>query len=102
MARREVLTARIRQRIEGEDWEGAEQLLQELRRLDTQEDFARRVQQRKQSLTSVSPEVQRKIDELFADTRSLLGQFLDPNRVQQLQAQLNEARRQGASEETAE
>ncbi len=102
VARREVLTVRIQQRIAGEDWERAEQLLQELRRLDTQEDFARRVQQRKQSLTNVSPEVQRQIDELFADTRSLLGKYLDPNRVQQLQTQLEEARRQAASEEIAE
>jgi hypothetical protein len=97
VARREVLSSRIRQRIESGKFEEAEQLLNELRRLDTQDDFARRVQQRKQSLSSVSPEVQQKIDELFAETRALLGQYLDPKRVQQLQTQLDAARRQESS-----
>ena len=102
VARREVLSTRIRQRIENGQLEEAEQMLNELRRLDTQEDFSRRVQQRKQSLSSVSPEVQQKIDELFPETRTLLGQYLDPKRVQQLQSQLDAARRQAESAGDAE
>ena len=94
VARREVLSMRIRQRIEGGQLDEAEQLLGELRRLDTQEDFSRRVEQRKKSLSNVSAEVQQRIDQLFADTRSLLGQYLDPKRVQQLQNQLDQARQQ--------
>lgn len=93
VARREVLSNRIRVRIEDGKLDEAEQLLEQLKGLDTQEDFARRIQQRKQSLTAVDSQVQQHIDKLFADTRTLLGQFLDPERAQQLQTMLDEARR---------
>jgi hypothetical protein len=101
VARREVLTVRIRQRIESGKLDEAEEMLKQLQGLDTQEDFRRRVEQRKRSLTVVDANVQQKIDKLFADTRTLLGKFLDPNRVRQLQSELDEARRrQGSGAET--
>ncbi len=93
VARREVLTMRIRQRIESGKLDEAEEMLNELQRLDTQEDFRRRVEQRKRTLTIVDAQVQQKIDRLFAETRTLLGQFLDPNRVRQLRSELDAARR---------
>ena len=93
VARREVLTSRIRAKIDRGEFDEAEELLDQLRGLDTQEDFASRVQQRKQGLTAVDSQVQQKIDKLFADTRTLLGKFLDPSRVQQLQAEIEAARK---------
>jgi hypothetical protein len=92
VARREVLSHRIRQRIEKGTLEEAEVLLRELQRLDTQEDFERRVQRRKQSLSSVDTRAQQKIDQLFADTRPLLGRFLNAARTEELQALLNKAK----------
>jgi hypothetical protein len=94
VARREVLSSRILRGIEDGKFDEADALLEELRRLDTQEDFSRRVQQRKRSLSNVSVDVQQRIDQLFADTRSLLGQYLDPRRVRELQNQLDQARQQ--------
>lgn len=92
VARREVISSRIRKRIEDGALDEAEQLLNELRQLDTQEEFERRVQQRKQSLTNVSADVQQKIDQLFAETHTLLARYLDPKRVQELQTLLDGSR----------
>jgi hypothetical protein len=92
VARREVLAARIRKAIEAGEIDQADGLLRELRRLDTQDDFARRVQQRKQTLSSADAQVQQKIDELFAQTRSLLGKYLSQDQVDQLSRSLDAAR----------
>jgi hypothetical protein len=92
VARREVLAARIRRAIEAGELDEAETLLGQLRQLDTQDDFARRVQQRKQTLTTVDPQVQQKIDELFAQTRSLLGKYLSQDQVNELAQAINAAR----------
>lgn len=95
VARREVMAARIRDRIENRDFEEAQDLLAQLQRLETEDEFVRRIQQRKQSLSAVDAQVQRKIDQLFADTGSLLNRFLDPSQVQQLSQTLQEAKRSG-------
>jgi hypothetical protein len=92
VARREVLAARIRRAIEAGELDQADELLRQLRRLDTQQDFARRVEQRKQMLTSVDAQVQQKIDELFAQTRSLLGKYLNQAQVDELNRSLQAAR----------
>jgi hypothetical protein len=94
VARREVLATRIRRAIEAGELERADTLLRELRQLDTQEDFARRVQQRKQTLSTVDPQVQQKIDELFAQTRSLLGKYLSQDQVDELTRALEAAKTQ--------
>ena len=50
------------------------------------------MQQRRQSLQAVDGRLQQQIDQLFADTRSLLGQFLGGNQVEQLSQALEAAR----------
>lgn len=100
VARREVIATRIREHIETGELEDAQKLLAELQRLETEDEFVRRIQQRKQSLSTVDAQVQRKIDQLFADTGALLNRFLDPGQVQQLSQRLQEARR-GGSQPTA-
>ncbi|MCA9170380.1 MAG: hypothetical protein KDB23_22030 [Planctomycetales bacterium] len=97
VARREVLAARIRRAIEAKELDKATALLKELRQLDTQDDFARRVQQRKQSLSSGDATVQTKIDQLFAQTRTLLGRYLSQEQVDTLAASLREATASEAS-----
>jgi hypothetical protein len=98
VARREVLASRIRKLIDAGDLDQAAALLKELRGLDTQDDFARRVQQRKQSLSSGDALVQQKIDQLFAQTRNLLGRYLNREQVEQLGAALASAQRGTSSE----
>ncbi len=91
VARREVLASRIRRDVEAGELDRAEELLRELRRLDTQDDFARRVQQRRQRLSTGDAQVQQKIDQLFGQTRALLGRFLSQEQVDQLSRDLRSA-----------
>jgi hypothetical protein len=95
VARREVLASRIRRALEAGELEEADQLLRELRMLETQDDFVRRVQQRKQSLSTVDTQVQQKIDELFAQTGALMGKYLNQAQVDELSRALEAARRSG-------
>lgn len=97
VARREVLAVRIRRHLEAGELDKAEELLRDLRRLDTQDDFARRVQQRRQALTSEDPQVQQKIDQLFAQTRGLLGRYLSQEQVDELNQALATAQRSRSS-----
>ena len=101
VARREVLAVRIRRAIADGELDKADELLRELRRLDTQDDFARRVQQRKQTLSSADAQVQQKIDELFAQTRTLMGKYLNQEQVDELSRALDEARRSPRSQDAS-
>ena len=106
VARREILSIRIRGMIEKGRYDDAEPLLSELRRLPNREDFENLVTNRKQLLSTGDDQVQVKIDKLFNDTRELFTKFLDPHRVQELQEQLRTARENGppvsAEEEVAD
>lgn len=95
VARREILTIRIKKMIEKGRYDDAEPLITELRRLPTREDFENLVQQRKQLLSTGDARVQDRIDKLFTETRELFTTFLDPRRVQQLQDALREGRAKG-------
>ena len=95
VARREILSIRIRGMIAKGRYDEAEPLLSELRRLPNREDFENLVTNRKQLLSSGDDQVQVKIDKLFNDTRELFTKFLDPRRVQELQEQLRTARENG-------
>jgi hypothetical protein len=98
VARREVMAARIRRHLEAGELQQADTLLRELRRLDTQDAFARRVQQRKQSLSSGDSQVQQKIDQLFAQTSGLLGRYLSQEQVDELSRALTAAQRAPAND----
>lgn len=98
VARREVLASRIRRAIEDDKIDLAETLLKELRGLDTREDFAARVQQRKRSLSTGDESVQQKIDDLFSQTRDLLDKYLDPRQVETLAQAIRDAKSNAASD----
>jgi hypothetical protein len=101
VARREILTIRIKKMIEKGRYDDAEPLINELRRLPTREDFESLVQQRKQLLLTSDSSVQDRIDKLFTETRDLFTRFLDPRRVQQLQDELRAAKAAGPPKEDA-
>lgn len=92
IARREVLAVRIRRHLQDGELEKADALIKQLRRLETREDFSRRVERRKLALKSNDANVQRKVDELFQQTASLLTRYLDREQVDTLARTLAAAR----------
>ncbi|MCA9212144.1 MAG: hypothetical protein KDB27_03690 [Planctomycetales bacterium] len=102
VARREILSIRIRGLINKGQYDEADELLSELRQLPTRESFENLVTNRKQLLSTGDSQVQDKIDELFANTRDLFNKFLDPQRVDELQQQIRGARESGPPPAEAE
>jgi hypothetical protein len=96
LARRQTLAARVRSRIDAEKWDEAKTLLEELRGLDARPQFEQ-LQQQRRAIVASDPQVQRKIDRLFNDTQQVVTRFLDPNDVDQLERDLNEAKAHGKS-----
>ena len=94
VARRESLTTRIRNRIAEQDYEAAENLLNELRDLPTQDDFRISVDRQLGSLDLASSSLKTQINTTFVQTVSTLGKYLDPNRARELEAELEAARSQ--------
>ena len=92
VTRREVLLAQIRTRMDAGQYDEAESLIRQLRRLKTRDELGRSLGQEKIRLTSDDAAVQHKIDAMFDDTRKLLQQHLDPETVEQLARELLEAR----------
>jgi hypothetical protein len=92
VARREILVSRIRANIEKKQFELAQQLIDELRRLPSREDFETSVQQKRQLLSASDAQVQQRIDQLFSETRDLFTKYFDPRQVQQLRGELESAR----------
>ena len=92
VVRRAILAAQTRNRIEEGKLDEAGQLIEELRRLRTQQQFLLQLEKERQRLVSDDPVVQRKIDKLFDDTTKLLGSYLMPQELETLEAEWNRAR----------
>jgi len=95
VARRNILMARIRDRLTDEQYDAAQQLLKELDALPGPTRFHRLIASAEQnhSNRSADAQVQARIEKLFGSTRQLLGRFLNARDASQLQADLNAARR---------
>ena len=91
VARREVLIARIRARIQAKQLDKAGQLADELRRLPAVQQFLLRLTNMRQKLVSNDAAVQRKIDALLADTRKLIDKHLDPRGIDEIERELTSA-----------
>ncbi len=89
VARRNILIARAKRRLEDEDFTAAAKLIGELDELPTRSQLSQEIASREALAKSSNPLVQARIDRLFAETRSVLGEFLDPRDITQLQDQLN-------------
>ncbi len=87
--------ARFRSRMEKEEYEEAEKLLDRLRRLETRDDFALYLAQEQNKVFSSDKLAQAKIDQMFSKTRELVNAYLDPAVIDQLARQLHDARRAG-------
>ena len=89
VARREVLSSRIRARIEDGKLAEAEQLLGELGRLETKDEFNSRIDRR---IRNSKDDVRQMINAFKVESRALLDRYLDPSRVRELQSMLDQAR----------
>lgn len=101
VVRRHVLIARIKLRISEGKLDEATKLMDELRRLDSQQEFLIALEQEQQKSLAGDPTVQRKIDRMFSDARKLVGQYLDPREVSRTEIDLDEARRAQVSQPPA-
>lgn len=84
VARRAVLSARIRGRIQENKLAEAEEMMAELRGLESRRDISGMLDQQQQRFATVDRVMQRKIDILFSDTRELIGKFLKDDDVDKL------------------
>jgi hypothetical protein len=93
VAQRQILAIRIRKRIEEGKLDEAEDLLDDFRSLKTRSDMQKSLdQQRQRQLPSPYSSVQTRIDQLYGETRSMLGKYLDPVLAGQLTQELRQAR----------
>jgi hypothetical protein len=92
VARREVLSVRIKRRLDQGDIESARRLLAEVKSFDTKDDMERMLAARQQAgLSSSDEREQRRIDFLLRGTRILLSKYLGPNRLVALQQMVEQA-----------
>lgn len=95
VARRRILAARIRKRLEAEDVAAAEELLAEVEGLPGLAQFNQRLGKAEQLYRAKDPAAQRRLDRLFTETRSVLGSALDARETRRLANEVLEARRAG-------
>ena len=98
-ARRRVLALRIRKAISDKRVEKAEQLLDEMRGLQTRDDLNRKMRERQQSFSSDDRSTQDRIDKMFRKTREVLlktenseKEIQPPISIDTLRTELNQAK----------
>jgi len=92
VARRRILLAQARKRMEAEEFAGAERQLALLRRLPTKAEFSARLTSLEQRLPPLDEPNRRSVSRMIGDTRKLLDRFYDPRAERQLQSQLTKSR----------
>jgi hypothetical protein len=83
--------ARVRQEIAEKNFEEAHKLLELLDELPGNTQFNLALDREAQRLRTEDLQVQRRIDHLFAQTRTALGKFLDPQPISELYEELSQA-----------
>jgi hypothetical protein len=91
VARRNILMARVRQKIKDKDFEGAEKLLAEINKLPGRSQFNLELTSAARRMRSNDPQIQRRIDHLFEGTQAALTQYLDTRPISELSAELRAA-----------
>ncbi|MBX3434047.1 MAG: hypothetical protein KF847_12060 [Pirellulales bacterium] len=98
VARRAILMGRVRAYLNGGRLDDAKRLMTELSGLATVAEYSRRIDVSQRANRSPDPQVQERIDAMFADTRSLLAKFLSMKQITELQAEVNQASAAAATE----
>ncbi len=91
VARRNIFMARIHQAIDVKNFERARELLDSLDELPGQTQFNLALDAEARRLRTKDAQVQKRIDQLFADTRTAVGKFLDPRPIGKLHEDLRKA-----------
>ena len=98
VAQRAILMARARAALDGGDVAAAQEFVNELGRLPSRSVFDQKIAAAERGISANELEdaaVREKIEKMFADTRNLLGRFLDSRPVSQLQTEVTQAGRAG-------
>ncbi|MCX7426770.1 MAG: hypothetical protein NTW96_14225 [Planctomycetia bacterium] len=98
--RRQVLLTRAEKHIEDGEFDKAAQLVDELEGLETRSELLRKLDQQQRKLATDDARVGKKIDALFADTRTLLEKFLDPEPIEKIGRDLVSARSKPPAQKT--
>lgn len=89
VARRSILAARARAKIKANDLKAANNLVRELEGMPTATEFEQqRIRQQERLIESDDPQIQKRIEKLFNDTRDVLAEFLPPGLVQELKREI--------------
>jgi len=90
VARRNILIARVRERLENKKLDEARELIGQLDELPGRAHFVQLLATAERSGRNRSgePQVQKRIEKMFADTRKLLGRFLSARQLSELQGEL--------------
>jgi hypothetical protein len=91
VAERAILMARIRAMLKEDRNDEARRLMGQLNDLPLQSTFLRRIDSAQRASRSDDDRVQQRIDAMFAETRSLLGRFLNVRAINELQTEVNAA-----------
>ena len=99
VAQRNILIARVRDRISSGDLAEAQKLFTALDSLPGRAKFNQAIKsaENRKLNHSDDPKVQARIENLFADTRKLLGRFLNTKQISEVQGELTAARRDKSS-----
>lgn len=92
VAREKILAAVIRARIDNKEFDKALQLIDELRRLPTIQQFEMRLVAEQERLATNDVGMQKKIDLMMSDTKKLIEKWLDPTSIEDLEHELRDAK----------
>lgn len=88
VARRAIVSQRIKRRANEGKLDEAAKLLDEFRALTTKEELTRQIDQAQVKFTSPNKRVQDKINKLFEDTRKLLDKFVKGGQLRDLETEV--------------
>jgi hypothetical protein len=94
-ARREVLLALARRRIDEQDYDAAREILEELRQLPQRPQFVSQMQQAQQQFKSNDERSERRIESLLSDTRQIVESYLRGGELEALETELRAASGRG-------
>lgn len=99
VARRNILMARVRQKIKRDDFTAAQQLMRTLDDLPGRSQFQLTLTTAARLLRSDDAQMQRRIDQLFQATDAVVAQYLDTRAISQLHDEAREAQREQGGKE---
>ena len=91
VARREVIAKRARYRIEQKEFDGARELIDEIRGLPNIEQFTLTIEQQRRQVLSNDSREQSRIDAMFNRLIELLAKYIDDGVVGELDGELRAA-----------